>query len=444
MMHEAQRRRRAIVAGVIGNALEWYDFAIYAFFAPTIAQLFFPAGDEAVSLLAALAAFGAGFLMRPIGAVVLGGYADRAGRKAALMATMLLMGVGTTIIGIAPTYQSIGWWAPLLVVVARLIQGFSAGGEIGGSTAFLLEHAVPNRRGLTASWQQSSQAATLLLGSLIGAAIDGLLSAEDLKNWGWRLPFLLGIVIVPAGLYIRRHVDETPAFCELDASRELSPLFQLVRRNGRELVSGLGLVVVWTVSMYFFLVYMPTYAVREMGLTQSGSLIANGIALAVLTVLAPIFGRLSDGVGRRPVLLTGACGLCALSFPAIVELSIRPSLHVLIVVQVVIAGLIAMVSGPAPAALAELYPTRVRSSGVALAYNGAVTIFGGFAPFISTWLIAKTGNKLAPAYYVVSAALLSVIALVFMRERASSMGSAVAAAQRAGVSPKARLNIRDM
>lgn len=405
------------MAAVVGNALEWYDFAIYAFFASTIGRLFFPSANESVSLLETFATFGVGFVMRPLGAVVLGSYADRAGRKKALMLTMVLMGVGTTVIGAVPTFDAIGWRAPLLIVVARLVQGFSAGGELGSATAFMLEHAPANRRGWIASFQQASQAATLLAGSLVGAAVTGALAPRQLEQWGWRLPFLLGLVIVPFGLYIRRHVEETPAFAELEKSSR-QPLRELMRGHARQVVAGLGLVIIWTVCTYFFLVYMPTFAGRQLGLPQSGSLAANGIALAVLAILAPAFGKLSDRVGRKPLLLAGAASICVLSFPLIAVLARYPSLGLLICVQVVMAALIAVFTGPAPAALGELYPTRVRSSGMSLAYNGAVTVFGGFAPFISTWLIAKTGSSLAPAWYVAGSALASLIALAFMRETA--------------------------
>jgi MHS family proline/betaine transporter-like MFS transporter len=412
------RRRLALIAGVIGNALEWYDFVVYAFFAATIGRLFFPSGDETVSLLTSLATFGVGFIVRPVGGIVLGSYADRAGRKKALLLTIGLMGVGTAVIGLAPTYRSIGPYAALIIVVARLIQGFSAGGELGSATAFLMEHAARNRRGLAASWQQSSQAATLLLASLAGSAVSGLLSPPDLEAWGWRLPFLIGpIIIVPTGLFMRRAIDESPAFIALK-SAPTQPVRNVFREQGRQLAAGFGLVVVWTVSMYFFMVYLPTYATRQLRLPQSGSLFANSMALVVLAVLCPLFGRLSDTIGRKPLMLIGAGAIALLTYPAVSMLAQRPSLLMLSGVQLLMAVLIASFTGPAPAALAELYPPAVRSSGMSLAYNSAVTLFGGFAPFISTWLIAATGSNLAPAVYVVAAALLSFLALGFMKETA--------------------------
>jgi MHS family proline/betaine transporter-like MFS transporter len=413
---ESVRHRRALRAAIIGNTLEWYDFVVYAFLAGTIGKLFFPSGDDTVSLLITLATFGVGFVMRPVGAIVLGSFADRVGRKSALLVTILLMGLGTAMIGLAPTCASIGWLAPLLIVIARLIQGFSAGGELGSATSFMIENAPTNRRSLAASWQQASQAATLFVGSLVGAAVTGLMSASELEAWGWRVPFLIGLLIVPVGYYIRGRIEESPEFSKLGAAREHSPLTRIFAARARQLIAGLGLVIVWTVCTYFFLIYMPTYALRQLGLPQSASLLANGIALCVLMILAPVFGYVSDRIGRKPLLLFGAAAIAILSYPLIAALARFPSVGALVAVQTTMAILIAIFTGPAPAALGELYPTNVRSTGMSLAYNGAVAIFGGFAPFIATWMIAATGNNLAPAFYVVAAAVASLIAPLCMKE----------------------------
>jgi MHS family proline/betaine transporter-like MFS transporter len=415
---QGSSRRRAMLAAVIGNTLEWYDFVVYAFLAGTIAKLFFPAGNETASLLLTLATFGVGFVMRPVGAILLGSLADRAGRKTALMLTILLMGLGTAIMAFAPTFASIGWVAPVLIVTARLIQGFSAGGELGSATAFMIESAAPGRRGFGASWQQTSQAATLVVGSLLGAAVTGLMPVQDLEAWGWRIPFLIGLLIVPVGLFMRNQIDESAEFAGLGEAREKNPLRRVFASQGRQLVSGLGLVIVWTVCTYFFLIYMPTYATRQLGLAQSASLLANSAGLVILMVLVPMFGALSDRIGRKPLLVGSAAGIAVLAYPLISVLAKFPGVGTLMTVQAIMAVLIAAFTGPAPAALGELYPTHVRSTGMSLAYNGAVTIFGGFAPFIATWLIATTGNALAPAYYVVAAAVASLVALLFMKETA--------------------------
>jgi MHS family proline/betaine transporter-like MFS transporter len=409
--------RRAIVAATIGNLLETYDFAVYGFFAIIISRLFFPAGDETVSLLLTVATFGVGFFMRPVGAVVLGTLADRRGRKFALSVTILMMAVGTALIGLAPTYASIGVWAPAIIVLARLIQGFSAGGEIGTATAFLVEHAPPERRGFFASWQQASQAGALLLGSLVGAAMTGLLSPADLESWGWRVPFLLGLLIGPVGFYIRKHTQEAEEFQRAVHDRPSSSLAAVLRLHGRSIFTGFGITITWTVCTYFFLIYMPTYAVRQLQIPQSTALLANGIGLLVLLVLAPAFGALSDRIGRRPLLLGAAAAIIILTYPLLALLSAAPSPLALTLFQIAFAILIAAFTGAAPAAMAEICPPQVRSTGVSIAYNFAVTIFGGFAPFIATWLIAKTGYALAPAWYVTAATALSAAMIFALYQR---------------------------
>ncbi|MBD3846006.1 MFS transporter [Bosea sp. SSUT16] len=410
--------RRAVIAAVAGNTLEWYDFAVYGFFALTLAKLFFPAGDATVSLLLTVATFGVGFVMRPVGALVLGTLADRRGRKVALSLTILLMALGTAMIAFAPTYATAGAWAPAIIVLARLIQGFSAGGEIGGATAFLVEHAPPERRGLYASWQQASQAGALLLGSLTGALLTGLLPQAELEAWGWRVPFLIGLLIAPVGLYIRSRVDETEAFKAILRERtarpetDFSPLRDTLGQHRAAVITGFGITIAWTVCTYFFLVTMPTYAVRQLGVPQSASLLANSVGLALIVVLAPVFGAWSDKVGRRPIMLASVVGLFLLSWPMLLWLTGQPSAFNLMLAQIVFAVLIAGFSGPAPAAMAELYPPAMRSTGLSIAYNFAVTLFGGFAPFITTWLIVQTGSALAPAWYVMLAAAFSLTALL--------------------------------
>lgn len=413
--------RRAVIAAVVGNTLEWYDFAVYGFFALTLAKLFFPAGDATVSLLLTVATFGVGFVMRPVGALVLGTLADRRGRKVALSLTILLMAVGTAMIGLAPTYATAGAWAPAIIVLARLIQGFSAGGEIGGATAFLVEHAPPERRGLYASWQQASQAGALLLGSLTGALLIGFLPQVELEAWGWRVPFLMGLLIAPVGLYIRSRVDETEAFKAILRERAarpetaFSPLRDTLDRHRGAVIAGFGITIAWTVCTYFFLVSMPTYAVRQLGVPQSASLLANSVGLVLIVVLAPVFGAWSDRVGRRPIMLVSALGILLVSWPLLFWLTNQPGAFNLVLAQIVFAVLIAGFSGPAPAAMAELYPPAMRSTGLSIAYNLAVTIFGGFAPFITTWLIARTGSALAPSWYVMLAAAISLTALISSR-----------------------------
>jgi len=415
-------RRRAIIAATIGNGLEWFDFTVYSFFAVIIAKLFFPTGDDLTSFLLTVATFGVGFFMRPVGAIVLGVYADRVGRKAALTLTILMMALGTAIIGLAPTYDSIGLWAPALIVLARLIQGFSAGGEVGGATAFLIEHAPDEERGAYASWQQASQGISFMLGAAMGALVINGLDQAQIDAWGWRIPFLFGLLIGPVGMYIRSHLEEPPKFEARQAERrashvKFSPLTQVLRDHPREVLAGLGVTILWTVCTYVLVFYMPSYAKQQLGLPLGATFQSTAICGAIILVLCPLMGMLSDRVGRKRMLGTVALAIGVLAYPLFHWLNVSPTTATLLQVQIVLGILLAAFTGPAPAVLAEQFPTEVRSTGLSLAYNFAVTIFGGFAPLIVTWLIESTHNKLAPAYYVIAAAVISFIALIFMHDR---------------------------
>lgn len=415
-------RRRAIIAATIGNGLEWFDFTVYSFFAVIIAKLFFPTGNDLTSFLLTVATFGVGFFMRPVGAIVLGVYADRVGRKAALTLTILMMALGTAIIGLAPTYESIGLWAPALIVLARLIQGFSAGGEVGGATAFLIEHAPDEERGAYASWQQASQGISFMLGAAMGALVTNVLDQAQIDAWGWRIPFLFGLLIGPVGMYIRSHLEEPPEFEARQAERrasnvKFSPLSQVLRDHPREVVAGLGVTILWTVCTYVLVFYMPSYAKQQLGLPLGATFQSTAICGAIILVLCPLMGMLSDRVGRKRMLSVVALAILALAYPLFHWLNVSPTTATLLQVQIVLGILLAAFTGPAPAVLAEQFPTEVRSTGLSLAYNFAVTIFGGFAPLIVTWLIESTQNKLAPAYYVIAAAAVSLVALFFMHDR---------------------------
>jgi len=409
------QRRRAIVATVIGNGLEWFDFTVYSFFAVIIAKLFFPTGNELTSLLLAVATFGVGFFMRPVGGILLGIYADRVGRKAALSVTILLMAVGTTIIGLAPTYAQIGLFAPLLIVVARLLQGFSAGGEMGSATAFLTEYAPARERAYYSSWIQASIGVAVLLGAAVGTLVTSSLDAESLANWGWRLPFLLGIVIGPVGYYIRNHLDETPAFLE-EKDKTDSPLKEVIRNFPRETSASFSMVILWTVCTYVLLFYMPTYSIKVLNLPQSTGFIAGMVGGLCIMVFAPIVGRLADRFGRRLFLSGSSLLILLLAYPMFAYINMAPGLGSLLLFQLVFGVLIAAYTGPILAAFSELFPAKVLSTGLSVAYNLAVTIFGGFASFIITWFIAATGSTMAPAFYVMIAAAISFVGTRFVRE----------------------------
>lgn len=404
---------RAVISSSIGNALEWFDILIYGAFAVVIAKLFFPTDNETVSLLVTFATFGVSFFMRPLGAVILGAYSDRVGRKAALSLSILLMTIGTALIAFMPTYASIGLWAPAGIVLARLIQGFSAGGEFGSSTAFLVEHA-PHRRGFFSSWQVASQGLSLLLAAAFGAGLNGWLTVEQLYDWGWRIPFLFGLLIGPADFYIRRHLEESPEFAA--AERTETPLRDMFTRQKERLLIGTGCVIMATVSVYLAL-YMPTYAIKQLGMPAWSSYAATLISGLIMMLASPLVGKLSDQYGRTPFMLASSVLFVVMTYPMFVFLTGNPTFGNLLLLQIVIGVLMTAYFAAMPALLSDIFPVQTRGTGMSLSYNIAVMIFGGFAGLIITWLIQSTGNKLAVSFFVIFGAVLSVIATLAARYR---------------------------
>ncbi len=398
---------RAVISASIGNALEWFDLVVYGFFAVTIAKLFFPTHDNTTSLLLTLGTFGVSFFMRPLGAIVIGVYADRRGRREALTLTILLMMVGTAIIAFMPTYETIGLLAPVGIVLARMIQGFSAGGEFGSATAFLAEHA-PQRRGFFASFQVASQGLTTLLAAGFGAVLTSTLSPEQMQSWGWRVPFLFGLLIGPVAYYIRRHVSETPEFLEAEPTE--TPLRDTLGHQKMRLLLAVGAVVVATVSTYLVL-YMPTYAIKQLGLPASVAFAATVATGIVQMLLSPWVGAWSDRVGRARPMMIAAGALLVLIWPMFWVLSTYPGFGVMLALQTLLGVLMTMYFAPLPALASEIFPVKTRTTGLSLSYNLSVTCFGGFAPFILTWLIDATGSKLAPSFYMMAAAAAGLIAL---------------------------------
>jgi MFS family permease len=402
---------RAVVAAVIGNALEWYDFTVFGFLTVVIAQLFFPASNDYASLLLTTATFGVAFVMRPIGGIVLGLYADRAGRKAALSLVIALMTLGILLLAIAPPYSAIGIGAPLMIVLGRLLQGFSAGGEFGSSTALLIEAAPFSKRGFYGSWQMASQAAALLLGALVGALITRGLTPDALKSWGWRVPFILGLIIGPIGFYIRRHVGDSEAFLLAQKTAPRATLREVFRSHSRDVLCGLGSVIALTVTIYVLISYLPTFAVNQLKLPYAQSFYAVIVGNLLLTVLSPLTGAWSDRIGRKGLSLWSLIITLVIIYPLFAWLAASPSVSKLILVQALLSITLSGYYGPFGALIAELFPTNVRSIGLSLAYNIAVMVFGGFGPFIVTWLIDTTGSPLAPTYYVMGGLALSIIAV---------------------------------
>ncbi|WP_322056368.1 MFS transporter [Paraburkholderia sp. J63] len=402
---------RVIVSASIGNALEWFDLVVYGFFALTISRVFFPAGSPTVSLLLTLGTFGVSFFMRPLGAVVLGVYADKAGRKAALTLSILLMMAGTLMIAVMPTYASIGLFAPLGIVLAKMIQGFSAGGEFGSATAFLAEY-TPSRRGFFTSWQAASQGLTTLLAAGFGTVLNTALSDVQMQSWGWRIPFLFGLVIGPVAYYIRTHIDETPEFSS--TVRDERPLASTLANQKRHLLLAMGAVVLGTVAPYLIL-FMPTYAVKQLGIPSSSAFSAIIVSGVVQMIGAPIAGHWSDRHGRTGIMLVAAVLFLVLAWPAFACLVASPTFGAMIGFQLFVGILTTAYFGALPALLSDLFPTQVRTTGMSIAYNMSVTVFGGFAPFIITGLMSASGSALAPGFYLMAAAVVSIIALLRVR-----------------------------
>jgi len=404
---------KVLAAASIGNALEWYDILVYGYFAVTISKLFFPNADPTTALLLAFGTFGVSYLVRPIGALVLGAYADRAGRRAAMLLSIVVMTVGTGLMAIMPTYSSVGIIAPIAVLIARLLQGFAVAGEFGSATAFLVEHSK-DRKGFFASFQWFGQGLAAVLASFFGVILFTWLTSEQLESWGWRIPFFFGLLIGPIGLYIRKHVGETPEFREQGPAN--APVRQMFVEHWDRLLMCIGIVILSTSSNYIIL-YMPTYAIKQLHLPQSLGFTATMIGGLLLTFGAPFFGHLSDRVGRLKMMVIVSLLFAVSAYPAFVLLVANPSLAGIVGIVCWLSLLKAAYSGTLPALMAELFPTATRSTGIAFAYNTSVPIFGGFAPFIAAWLVAVTGSPLAPSFYLIVTALLSLLVLVIIHLR---------------------------
>jgi MHS family proline/betaine transporter-like MFS transporter len=403
-----------IVAATIGNVLEWFDFVVYGFFAVTIAQVFFPAGDPTVSLLITFGAFGLAYFVRPLGAIVIGGFTDRAGRKAGLLLSIALMMVGTTMMAVTPGYATIGIAAPIIITLARLLQGFSVGGEFGSAVSFLAEHGG-GRRGFASSWQFATGGMITALASLFGVTLTTLLTHEQLVDWGWRIPYFFGMLVGPAGLYVRAKVVETPEFVEAELPPTI-PISDLLRRYPLPVLLGLGISIISN-SSFYILAYIPTYAVKTLHLPESIGFTATLIGGLILAIGCPLFGHWSDKISR-PLIMVVACWLFVLtSYPSFWLMAAWPSLAACIIavgwLQLVKAGY----SGVLPSLLSEQFPVQVRAIGVSFGFSTAVSIFGGLAPLVATWLIAQTGDPLSPSYYLIFTALLSLAALIAIQRR---------------------------
>jgi len=415
----ALSRTQVIAATTIGTALEFYDFTIYSYFAIQIGQLFFPSASPVNQFLLSIGVFGVGFVVRPLGGVIIGAYADRAGRKKAMVLTIMMMALSCALIATAPTYATAGIFAPMIVLAARLMQGFAAGGEFGPGTTLLVEYASDRTRAFFASWNFAATALGLALGAAVATLINVTLSKEAVLAWGWRLPFLLGIFAAPAGMLIRRRLEET-----LDR-RDAAPGH--VKPQGAlkaALTTHLKLTILGTfaelggsVSVYITAFFLPSHAVRTLHMSPTAAVASGVVSSLVLFVAAPIAGRLADRYTRKRLLVTSRIIMLLAVYPAFAFLGVHPTPLALYAVSALLAVFVAAQIVPVLVMIPELFPKHVRATGIALTYVVSASFFGGFSPFIASWLVERTGNPLAPAWYVAAACLVSLVPVIWLRDR---------------------------
>ncbi|WP_440711765.1 MFS transporter [Herbiconiux sp. YIM B11900] len=418
--------RRVLASAAIGQFVEWYDFVIYAYSASIIATLFFPAEDRIASLLAVFAVYAAGFVMRPLGAIIFGHFGDTVGRRNVLAVIILVMGASTAAIGLLPTYGQVGVIATVLLVVCRLAQGLSAGAETTGSNTLVAEHSPANRRGLTVAFTLAFSTVPAVFASLLILLLTSVMDDDTFMQWGWRIPFLLGGAFALVGLYIRRRVNESPAFAELaltntDVStpkKRAFPLWSAIRESPRPIFFAFALASLSSLGFYTLTGYFPTYLSETVHIDQSTSLLSNAVALLAAFIAMPFTGLLSDRWGRKPMLILGAALSAAAALPAYLLASSGTAFGA-VAGQTLLALAISVFFGPFGVAFIELFPVKNRISGAGLGYNAGYVLFGGTAPYVSTWLVQATGNLLAPAFYMLAVAALVALVCIILPKPAA-------------------------
>jgi MHS family citrate/tricarballylate:H+ symporter-like MFS transporter len=401
-----------------GNFLEMFDFFLFGFYAPYIAKTFFPAANEFASLMFTFMTFGAGFLMRPLGAILLGAYVDRIGRRKGLIVTLGIMACGTVLIAFVPGYASIGVLAPVLVLVGRLLQGFSAGVELGGVSVYLSEMATPGHKGFYVSWQSASQQVAIIVAAAIGYGLNALLSPAAIDDWAWRVPFFIGCMIVPFIFMIRRSLQETAAFLARSHRPDVREIFASMVQNWGIVVAGMLLVAMTTVSFYLITVYTPTYGKSVLKLSTEASLTVTFCVGVSNFIWLPLMGAFSDRIGRKPLLIAFTLLTIATAYPAMKWLVAEPSFARMLEVELWLSFLYGSYNGAMVVALTEVMPVDVRTVGFSLAYSLATALFGGFTPAIATWLIEVLHDKAAPGLWMTFAAVCGLVATLVLYRRA--------------------------
>jgi len=417
-MSDAPRLKKNTIAGSIGNVMEWYDFAVFGFLAPIISPLFFPSEDYLAGLIKIYGVFAAGYLMRPIGGMIFGYIGDRLGRKKALQLSIFLMCVPTVCVGLLPTHASAGEMAALLLIICRLLQGISVGGELIGSISFISEIAPPKERGFYGSLTLFSAIGGVLVGSGVATLLTNTLDHGAMQEYGWRIPFIAGIIVGGVGIWLRKNLDESPDYQKIKDAGALpeNPVFEVLRTMPKEILQLSFMVSLFGTGFYMLFIWMPTYLTKIVELPVEHALLVNTISMTFLIFFILVAGKLSDRFGRKRILGIGTLliGLCA--YPLFVILD-QGSMVEALAAQLAFAFLLALIQGPMPATMVEMFPTKYRFSGIALGYNITLAIFGGTAPMVCTWMVAETNDIAAPAYYLIVVAVISGVALYFVKLR---------------------------
>ncbi|WMT74298.1 MFS transporter [Bradyrhizobium sp. Ash2021] len=428
---QIKSRIGAILRATSGNFLEQFDFFLFGFYAPLIAKAFFPSTDDTAALLNTFGVFWLGALMRPVGAIVLGAYIDRIGRRLGLIVTLAIMAMGTVIIAFCPTYASIGVAAPVIVLIGRLLQGFSAGVELGGVSVYLSEIATPGNRGFYTSFQSSSQQVAIFVAAIIGFILNAMMPAAMIEAWGWRIPFFIGCMIIPVIFVLRRTLEETPAFLAMKKHPTTAEVFSSAAVNWKIILLGMMLAAMTTVTFYFVTVYTPSFG-KELKLSAKDSLLVTLLVAVTNFIWNPVGGALSDRIGRRPVLLAIAGLSFVTAYPALLWLTAAPTFGKLLAVGMMFSLYFGVYSGTMLGALVEIVPAHVRTTCFSLAFSLAAALFGTFTPFAATKLIAMTGDKASPGFWLMCAAASGFIAaIVIYRSGAIEAREQAVAAQRA-------------
>jgi MHS family citrate/tricarballylate:H+ symporter-like MFS transporter len=427
-------RSKSKVATVLrvtsGNFLEMFDFFLFGFYASYISKAFFPVANAYASLMLTFVTFGAGFLMRPLGAVLLGAYVDRIGRRKGLIVTLTIMATGTILIAFVPGYATIGLFAPFLVLIGRLLQGFSAGVELGGVSVYLAEMSTPGNKGFYVSWQSGSQQVAVMFAAIIGYVLNHMLMPAEMGDWGWRIPFFIGCAIVPFLFYIRRSLEETEEFLQRKVRPSAREIFTSLAQNWRIVALGMLLVAMTTISFYTITVYTPTFGKTVLKLSDTDSLLVTFCTALSNLFWLPVMGAVSDRVGRKPLLLIFSALTLLTAYPALAWLVANASFTNMLTVLLWLSFLYGSYNGAMVVALTEIIPVTVRTAGFSLAYSLATAFFGGFTPLISTWLIEETGNRAAPGYWMAFGGLCGLVATVAIYRGTSSRRSLSPATQR--------------